>query len=109
MQCVTAVDPLWLAELGPVFFSIKDANQTRADKRKKEKEDEKQMHEEAKVQLEKEREEGRKHQQPELLARKNKAMVEVGKPQSSSSSSSGGSGGGVEGAPTHKKLKRFGI
>ena len=23
MQCVTAVDPEWLAELGPQFFSIK--------------------------------------------------------------------------------------
>lgn len=23
MQCVTAVDPEWLAELGPVFFSVK--------------------------------------------------------------------------------------
>lgn len=24
MQCVTAVDGLWLAELGPVFFTVKD-------------------------------------------------------------------------------------
>lgn len=24
MQCVTAVDPFWLAELGPMFFSIRD-------------------------------------------------------------------------------------
>jgi pre-mRNA-splicing factor ATP-dependent RNA helicase DHX38/PRP16 len=23
MQCVTAVDPHWLAELGPMFFSVK--------------------------------------------------------------------------------------
>ena len=23
MQCVTAVDPHWLADLGPMFFSIK--------------------------------------------------------------------------------------
>ena len=23
MQCVTAVDPEWLAELGPMFFSVK--------------------------------------------------------------------------------------
>jgi len=23
MQCVTAVDPEWLAEMGPMFFSIK--------------------------------------------------------------------------------------
>ena len=25
MQCVTSVDPEWLAELGPMFFSIKQA------------------------------------------------------------------------------------
>lgn len=24
MQCVTAVDPFWLAEMGPMFFSIRD-------------------------------------------------------------------------------------
>lgn len=24
MQCVTAVDALWLAELGPMFFSVKE-------------------------------------------------------------------------------------
>jgi pre-mRNA-splicing factor ATP-dependent RNA helicase DHX38/PRP16 len=23
MQCVTAVEPEWLAELGPMFFSVK--------------------------------------------------------------------------------------
>ena len=25
MQCVTAVDGTWLAELGPMFFSVKDS------------------------------------------------------------------------------------
>ena len=29
MQCVTAVDGHWLAELGPMFYSIKDAKKTR--------------------------------------------------------------------------------
>lgn len=24
MQCVTSVDPHWLAELGPMFFSVRD-------------------------------------------------------------------------------------
>jgi pre-mRNA-splicing factor ATP-dependent RNA helicase DHX38/PRP16 len=24
MQCVTAVDPHWLAEMGPMFFSVKE-------------------------------------------------------------------------------------
>ncbi|KAM7276181.1 hypothetical protein ACFE04_018047 [Oxalis oulophora] len=26
MQCATAVDPQWLAELGPIFFSLKDSD-----------------------------------------------------------------------------------
>ena len=38
MQCVTAVDPEWLAELGPMFFSIKQAGETRAEKKQKERE-----------------------------------------------------------------------
>ena len=30
MQCVTAVDPTWLAELGPIFFSVKVSRSWRA-------------------------------------------------------------------------------
>lgn len=29
MQCVTAVDGRWLAELGPMFYSIKDTTKSR--------------------------------------------------------------------------------
>ncbi len=29
MQCVTAVDGLWLAEMGPMFYSVKDQGSTR--------------------------------------------------------------------------------
>ena len=29
MQCVTAVDPHWLAELGPMFFSVKETDYSR--------------------------------------------------------------------------------
>lgn len=32
MNCVTMVDPHWLAEMGPMFFSIKtDLNKSKAD------------------------------------------------------------------------------
>lgn len=32
MNCVTAVDPNWLAEMGPMFFSIKsDLNKSKAE------------------------------------------------------------------------------
>ncbi|KAG9289815.1 hypothetical protein G9A89_015395 [Geosiphon pyriformis] len=33
MQCVTAVDPYWLAEMGPMFYSIKEKNYTQKEKR----------------------------------------------------------------------------
>ena len=50
MQEVTAVDPLWLAELGPMFFSVKESYGNRANKTQIEKEGkevmEKQMAEE---------------------------------------------------------------
>mmetsp|Transcript_29689 Transcript_29689/g.83695 ORF Transcript_29689/g.83695 Transcript_29689/m.83695 type:complete len:1298 (+) Transcript_29689:152-4045(+) len=36
MQCVTAVEPEWLAELGPMFFSIKEGHSSRLDQRRKE-------------------------------------------------------------------------
>lgn len=39
MQCVTAVEPQWLAELGPMFFSIKDSNTSRLEQRRKQKEE----------------------------------------------------------------------
>lgn len=33
MQCVTSVDGYWLAELGPMFFSVKEPGLSRAEKR----------------------------------------------------------------------------
>eukprot|EP00501_MAST-03F_sp_TOSAG23-6_P000019 GSMAST32.ASY1.ANO1.19.1 assembled CDS len=37
MRTVTAVDPLWLAEMGPMFFSVRESYQTRLENRRKEK------------------------------------------------------------------------
>lgn len=42
MHCVTSVDPHWLAELGPMFFSVKEpignrALRTQIEKNEKEK------------------------------------------------------------------------
>ncbi|PIO68324.1 hypothetical protein TELCIR_03270 [Teladorsagia circumcincta] len=33
MQCVTAVDAVWLAELGPMFYSVKESRTSRSEKR----------------------------------------------------------------------------
>lgn len=35
MQCVTVVDGQWLAELGPMFFSLKDSSKSKVESRKK--------------------------------------------------------------------------
>ena len=34
MQCVTAVDGYWLAELGPMFYSVKESAKSRSDGKK---------------------------------------------------------------------------
>ncbi|PON64162.1 P-loop containing nucleoside triphosphate hydrolase [Parasponia andersonii] len=38
MQCATAVEPQWLAELGPMFFSVKDSDRSLVEHNKKQKE-----------------------------------------------------------------------
>eukprot|EP00854_Cymbomonas_tetramitiformis_P026062 gene26062-31917_t len=37
MQCVTAVEPHWLAEMGPMFFSIKEGITSRQELKRKSK------------------------------------------------------------------------
>jgi pre-mRNA-splicing factor ATP-dependent RNA helicase DHX38/PRP16 len=39
MSCVTAVEGEWLAELGPMFFSVKESFETTLKKREKERQD----------------------------------------------------------------------
>ncbi|KAH7316037.1 hypothetical protein KP509_21G075900 [Ceratopteris richardii] len=46
MQCVTAVEPQWLAEMGPMFFSIKDSNTSRLEQRRKQNEEKTAMEQE---------------------------------------------------------------
>ncbi|KAK3086642.1 hypothetical protein FSP39_021298 [Pinctada imbricata] len=48
MQCVTAVDGQWLAELGPMFYSIKDASKSRQERKKQALEEMSAMEEEMK-------------------------------------------------------------
>ncbi|XP_010248953.1 PREDICTED: pre-mRNA-splicing factor ATP-dependent RNA helicase DEAH7 [Nelumbo nucifera] len=60
MQCVTAVEPQWLAELGPMFFSVKESDTSMLEHKKKQKEEKTAMEEEMenlrKLQAEAERE-----------------------------------------------------
>ncbi|KAH7854444.1 hypothetical protein Vadar_013882 [Vaccinium darrowii] len=46
MQCATAVEPQWLAELGPMFFSVKDLDTSMLEHKKKQKEEKTAMEEE---------------------------------------------------------------
>ncbi|KAK4423938.1 Pre-splicing factor ATP-dependent RNA helicase DEAH7 [Sesamum alatum] len=59
MQCATAVEPQWLAELGPMFFSVKDSDTSMLEHKKKQKQEKTAMEEEMenlrKVQEERER------------------------------------------------------
>ncbi|KAL2519699.1 RNA helicase family protein [Abeliophyllum distichum] len=60
MQCATSVEPQWLAELGPMFFSVKDSDTSMLEHKKKQKQEKTAMEEEMenlrKVQEDKERE-----------------------------------------------------
>ncbi|XP_071736415.1 pre-mRNA-splicing factor ATP-dependent RNA helicase DEAH7-like isoform X2 [Rutidosis leptorrhynchoides] len=46
MQCVTSVEPQWLAELGPMFYSVKDSDTSMLEHKKKQKEEKSAMEEE---------------------------------------------------------------
>ena len=49
MQCVTAVDGYWLAELGPMFYSVKESGKSRSEGRKVALEHKKAMEQEMKL------------------------------------------------------------
>lgn len=79
MQCVTAVEPQWLAELGPMFFSVKESDTSLLDHKKKQKEEKtameeemeqlrKEKAEEERNKLEKEREKRASQQQQVIMA-----------------------------------------
>eukprot|EP00179_Madagascaria_erythrocladioides_P008263 CAMPEP_0198325014 /NCGR_PEP_ID=MMETSP1450-20131203/12870_1 /TAXON_ID=753684 ORGANISM="Madagascaria erythrocladiodes, Strain CCMP3234" /NCGR_SAMPLE_ID=MMETSP1450 /ASSEMBLY_ACC=CAM_ASM_001115 /LENGTH=722 /DNA_ID=CAMNT_0044028855 /DNA_START=33 /DNA_END=2201 /DNA_ORIENTATION=+ len=43
MSCVTAVDPIWLAEMGPMFYLLKEGGLSRQERVRREREDAKRM------------------------------------------------------------------
>lgn len=46
MQCATSVEPQWLAEMGPMFFSVKDSDTSMLEHKKKQKQEKTAMEEE---------------------------------------------------------------
>ncbi|CAL0322117.1 unnamed protein product [Lupinus luteus] len=67
MQCATAVEPQWLAELGPMFFSVKESDTSLLEHKKRQKQEKTAMEEEMenlkKVQAEAEKEMKQKHKE----------------------------------------------
>ncbi|TRY79169.1 hypothetical protein TCAL_09988 [Tigriopus californicus] len=100
MQCVTAVDGYWLAELGPMFFSVKETGKSRGEKRKVATEHLKTMEREMK---EAEEELKRRKTFEEEQAEKERNRVAIATP--GRSSSTGESGGKTPRRTPH----RFGI
>lgn len=97
MQCVTAVDGRWLAELGPMFYSIKDTTKSRTERNKEAIDHMNAMEEEmrrAQEQLKARKEE---QEQTQLHSVRRTAIATPGRPGSTRS-----------GAPTPKRGK-FGL
>lgn len=46
MQCVTAVEGQWLAELGPMFYSVKESSKSRFERKQQQRDHEKEMEQE---------------------------------------------------------------
>jgi len=80
MQCVTAVDAHWLAELGPMFFSIKEPSKGRKANRKKEKEAQLEMESELSKKLDKDREKMKQKEELELARRSTSRFHQVATP-----------------------------
>ncbi|KAK6230979.1 hypothetical protein QUC31_002497, partial [Theobroma cacao] len=96
MQCVTAVEPQWLAELGPMFFSVKESDTTLLEHKKRQKEEKTAMEEEMenlrKAQAEAERESKEKERQ-----KRAKQQQQVSMP------------GLRQGSSTYLRPKKFGL
>ncbi|KAL7746407.1 Pre-mRNA-splicing factor ATP-dependent RNA helicase PRP16 [Sorochytrium milnesiophthora] len=69
MQCVTAVDAYWLAEMGPMFFSIKDRSNGYREKRNSERADRNRMEWEARMEEERQQMEEETRMQFDIASR----------------------------------------
>ncbi|KAI3921650.1 hypothetical protein MKW92_042210 [Papaver armeniacum] len=85
MQCATAVEPQWLAEMGPMFFSVKDSDTSMLDQKKKQK-DEKTAMEEEMENLREEQAEMEKINKEREKQWRAKQLLQISMPGSKSSS-----------------------
>ena len=89
MQCVTHVDARWLAELGPMFFSVKESLDSRQLKRKREKEDQLTMQEEMHKREKEMADIAKEDDDIEALRRKRQKIVTPGMKESGSQTPGG--------------------
>ncbi|KAI3939962.1 hypothetical protein MKW98_029738 [Papaver atlanticum] len=80
MQCATAVEPQWLAEMGLMFFSVKDSDSLMLDHQKKQKDEKTAMEEE----MENLREE--QAEMEKINKEREKQLLQISMPGSKSSS-----------------------
>lgn len=77
MRTVTAVDPVWLAELGPMFFSIKDDKSDAIDAKQAAKEQARQMEVEFEQKLAAERAIQEQQERDRQVARAQESTTQV--------------------------------
>ncbi|XP_010453356.1 PREDICTED: pre-mRNA-splicing factor ATP-dependent RNA helicase DEAH7 [Camelina sativa] len=95
MQCATSVEPHWLAELGPMFFSVKDSDTSMLEHKKKQKEE--------KTAMEEEMEKLRRDQAESEVRSKEKEKRKRAKQQQQIS------GPGLKKGTTYLRPKKFGL
>merc|ERR1719468_1433481 len=76
MQTVTTVDAYWLAELGPMFFSVRESGSDSHTRLRQEQEEQRQMEYQQKLRDDLERQ--ARQEEAEALARGNKKLTHVG-------------------------------
>ncbi|XP_042025035.1 pre-mRNA-splicing factor ATP-dependent RNA helicase DEAH7-like [Salvia splendens] len=96
MQCATAVEPQWLAELGPMFFSVKDSDTSMIEHKKKQKQEKSAMEEEMESLRKVQEDKGRERKEEEKKKRQ-KEQQQVSLP------------GLKRGASTYLRPKRLGL
>ena len=97
MQCVTSVDGYWLAELGPMFYSVKETGKSRSEGRKVALEHLKTMEREM------------KEAEEELKRRKEESEMEAEKERNRSVIATPGRNGGHQTGDKKKTPHRFGL
>ncbi|KAJ9167576.1 hypothetical protein P3X46_019198 [Hevea brasiliensis] len=96
MQCATAVEPQWLAELGPMFFSVKESDTSMLEHKKRQKEEKTAMEEEMEI-LRREQAEVEKESKERERQKRAKQQQQVSMP------------GLRQGSSTYLRPKKFGL